>query len=65
MIPGYKNNPQWRMYFDMKRSHRMERVEAMRRQREGETQLEALDAAAREFTERLANREMNNNEPRH
>ena len=46
MIPGWKLNPQWRLYFAMKQQERHARLRA---QREYEEQMAALDKAADEI----------------
>jgi len=62
MITGWKLNPHWRLYFEMKRQHRMLRL---REAREREEQMAALDAAANEILAGVVYQAQRNNEPRH
>jgi hypothetical protein len=62
MITGWKLNPHWRLYYEMKRQHRLLRL---REAREREEQMAALDAYAEQITSYAAREAQRNNEPRH
>ncbi len=62
MLTGWKLNPHWRLYFEMKRQHRLLRL---RETREREEQLQALDEYAQRLVDHAVIEAQRNNEPRH
>jgi len=62
MKAGWKNNPQWRMYVEMKRTERAHRLANLSQMR---MMQEAIDYEAQLIVLRAADDAAKNSEPRH